>query len=243
MQIALCEDNAADARLLQEYIEQVMAEDGYTARVTRFESGEAFLRAYDAGEAFSILFFDVYMGGMTGVDAASAVRARGGEMPIIFTTTSADFAVEGFRLGAAHYIIKPVRLDDVRQALERCEGVLRNQARRIEVKTEGKTPRSLLVGDIHYAEVYDKLCVLHMAAGDVETRLSLAELEALLDGDEGFVRCHRSYLVNLRHVRGIDGGDFVMEDGRRAAIAQRDAARVRKAYGDYLFNQTRGGGV
>ena len=241
MQIALCEDNAAEAQMLQEYIETVMAEWGYTAQVVRFLNGEDLLHEIEKNIRFSILFLDIYMDALSGIDTACTVRERGENMPIIFVTTSREFAIEGFRLGAVHYIIKPITLDDVRQALGRCTEVLREQARRINVKMEDRTPRSILARDIHYAEIYDKRCILHLAGEDIATRLSLAELEEMLDGNENFIRCHRCYLVNLQHVRCIEGRDFVLHNGRRAMIAQRDTVRVRRIYGDYLFRKTRGG--
>lgn len=110
--IAICEDTPADAQLLLSYI----SDSGIAGRCESFSSGEALLEAFRPGK-YDLIFLDIYMGGMKGVDAAAEIRKADRTVTLAFTTTSTEHTLESYRLKAAGYLEKPVKREDVREML------------------------------------------------------------------------------------------------------------------------------
>lgn len=112
LQIAVCEDNPADAKLLG----YPMAESGIANRPEVFPSGEALLAAFQPGK-YDLIFLGIYMSGMKGVDAAAEIRKADRTVTLAFTTTGTEHTLESYRLKAASYLEKPVKQEDVRGIL------------------------------------------------------------------------------------------------------------------------------
>ena len=106
MRIAIVDDLAGDRALLRERLERQLQRRSVQADLLEFESGEAFLTA-EREQRFTAAFLDVYMTGMSGVDAAKELRTFDTDCLLIFTTTSTDHALEGFQVRAMHYLVKP----------------------------------------------------------------------------------------------------------------------------------------
>ena len=106
MRIAIVDDLAGDRALLRERLERQLQRRSVQADLLEFESGESFLAA-EREQRFTAAFLDVYMTGMSGVDAAKELRTFDTDCLLIFTTTSTDHALEGFQVRAMHYLVKP----------------------------------------------------------------------------------------------------------------------------------------
>ncbi|MDR1082354.1 MAG: LytTR family DNA-binding domain-containing protein, partial [Coriobacteriales bacterium] len=113
LKIALCEDTSVDTDLLTALID--MSAVPYT--LDSFSSGEALLEVFEK-DKYDLIFLDVYMGELTGVQTAEHIRDIDTQVVIVFTTTSDDFTREGYRLNAYKYLLKPVVEEDVVDALE-----------------------------------------------------------------------------------------------------------------------------
>ena len=106
MRIAIVDDLAAERALLQSRLERQFSRRNVQAAFYGFESGEAFLAAEKA-QHFTAAFLDIYMNGMSGMEAARELRKLDTDCMLVFTTTSTDHALEGFQVRAMHYLVKP----------------------------------------------------------------------------------------------------------------------------------------
>ena len=122
MRIAIADDQPADIEILQQLIRRWAQEEGIfpLPTPTVFASGEALLAAFTPGD-FDIIFLDIYMTGMTGMETAKKLRARDGACHLIFTTTSTEFAVDSYAVAAAYYLVKPLTYEKLVRALTRCQ--------------------------------------------------------------------------------------------------------------------------
>ena len=112
MRIAIVDDLAAERALLKDRLEQQLHRRNVQADILEYESGETFLEA--AREApFTAAFLDIYMDGMTGMEAAKELRKTNTDCLLVFTTTSTDHALEGFQVRALHYLVKPFTEADI----------------------------------------------------------------------------------------------------------------------------------
>lgn len=118
--IAVVDDLERDRAWLAEKLADYMARERLEYELTAFASGEAFSAALEQGQRFNLVFMDIYMDGITGIEAAQTLRARDMDCKLVFLTTSEDFMRQGFSLNSAHYLIKPVKDEDFAQAMANC---------------------------------------------------------------------------------------------------------------------------
>jgi DNA-binding LytR/AlgR family response regulator len=199
---------------------------------------------------YDIVLLDIRMPGGTGLDLARRLGDREDPPAIVFTTAYPDHAVEAFDLAAADYLVKPFDEERLERALRRAlSGALDAdeptpeapvatpppEESRVAVQRNGRT---VLIdqGDIVYVSASRGYSYLKLADDRVLTSYTLAELERRLG--PRFFRCHRSYLVNLRHVRELmsdyQGGlVLVMDDVQRSRVevSRRQAPALRRALG------------
>jgi DNA-binding LytR/AlgR family response regulator len=233
LRIAICEDVESEALILVGFIE----ESQLNASISMFSTGEAFLEVFTA-EAFDLIFLDVYMGEINGVQTAERIRAIDSQVVIVFTTTSDDFTRESYRLNAYKYMLKPVHYEDVIDALELAV-IKRDRAQgaTLNVVSDGE-PVTLPLSAIEYVESRNRRSNIVLEDGnEYGTPTTIDALEKMLPSPQ-FLRSHRSFIVNLDHVEEIDQ-DFIMDTGARVYIRAKDFRRIKHAYDDYLFNNVR----
>ena len=112
MRIAIVDDLAAERALLKDRLEQQLQRRNVQADILEYESGETFLEAARKAP-FTAAFLDIYMNGMTGMEAAKELRKTDTDCLLVFTTTSTDHALEGFQVRALHYLVKPFTEEDI----------------------------------------------------------------------------------------------------------------------------------
>lgn len=223
--IAVCDDVAMERDMLSMLLHK--CDD--RQMIYKFESGEALL----CSEVnFDLVFLDIYMNGMTGMEAARILQRRKRKTPIVFLTSSADFAVESYEVHAFDYIVKPLRPERLKTVWERFNSQYRKKPRFLVINTCGKTEKlpyeqiEFLESDCHYVTV-------HMADGTALRVLGrLDDFEQQLN-DARFLRCHKSFLINLSLTRAMEE-DFLMHSGRQVAYRKRERKQLQKAFCDYM---------
>lgn len=234
--IAICEDDKKESGRLISILEAELERQRVSARILSYESGEALVLA-TRHIKFEIYFLDVFMSGISGVAAARTIRSKDRNAAIVFTTSSPDYYADGFAVGAVHYLLKPFNKSDIYEALDRCLRQVGQAERYIELTVNREVCR-ILLSDLLWAESRDKVCELHLNSGNCHSYMQLNLLEEMLD-DTRYLRCHRSYLVNLDYVSRMEKGCFIMSDGSEIPLRQAERGRLRTIYEDYLFEKMR----
>lgn len=235
LKLALCEDDKEEMERLMDLAQAAAV----PVRVTAFESGEAFLADYRPGR-FDMVFMDIYMDGISGVEAVRRLREQEPELPVAFVTSSQDHALDGYRLKVAKYIEKPVTKEDMDSAIA-LAAQWREQAA-VEVVLQEKK-LSLPVNRLVLVEQRAHYLLFWFEGGGTkQAKGRLDELEPQLAGFP-FFRSHKSYLANLSHVVGIDQGllVFCMKDGQSVYIRRDLLKKAKNAWEDWLFAQARKG--
>jgi DNA-binding LytR/AlgR family response regulator len=233
LRIALCEDTVFDAELLSTLIE--MSKINY--HLDTFPSGESLLEDFEK-DKYDLIFLDVYMAELTGVQTAERIRELDTQVVIVFTTTSDDFTREGYRLNAYKYLLKPVVRDDVDDALELAT-LKRDKAQgaTLAIVTDN-TPVIIPLSDIVSIESSNRRSLIYTSKESYATTMTIDDLEKLLPYPR-FLRSHRSYIVNLDHVDDIED-DFIMDNGAVSYIAVKNHRKIKHIYDDYIFSTVRG---
>jgi len=236
--IAICENLKVDS----DFLARKIKETGVAATIHVFESGEAFLESYQKG-LYHLIYLDVYMSGISGVAVAAAIRERGDETPVAFTTISEDHALEVNKYRSILYVVKPVTAEAAAHTLNIAEAVRQQRKKDVLSVTDSERKKiDIPFADIIYIEVLNHRCTVHLSDGGdirVRTATSIDELDALLPRPR-FFRSHRSFIVNFDYVEDT-GKDFtfIMSNGDKAFIRIKDFEETKKAYEDYLYAETR----
>ena len=229
MRIAVIDDQPAD----RDYIAALVtrwAKDRDTAVTTvPFPSAESFLFAYSEDKDFDILLLDIEMGTINGVELAKTVRAENDAVQMVFITGFPDFIAEGYEVSALHYLMKPVDRDKLFSVLDRAAANL-GKAERWILLPSGDGQTRIRLDRILYAEAFGHDLTVHTEDGDFAFRKTIGAWEAELGPEAGFVRCHRSVLVNLRFVSKITKIDVILDDGTALPLARNAAQAVNLAF-------------
>ncbi len=202
--IAICDDSLRDAEYVLSLIESWANDNQIAIQTECFPSAEAFLFHYSEDKNFDILLLDIEMGKMNGVELAKTVRRSNDTVQIVFITGFPDFIAEGYEVSALHYLMKPVDAKKLAGVLDRAVAALARQPKSV-VLPVGREAVRLTVDDIIYAESQAHYMIIRTAREEYKCRMTVSELTDML-GD-GFARCHRSFLVGLRHVSRITKTD------------------------------------
>lgn len=188
---------------------------------------------------YDIIFLDIQMSGLTGVQLAEVLAGLAQPPAIIFVTAHSEHAVKAFEVKATDYLVKPVELDRLRQAISRIEPVADQARAKVERIPVEKAGKKLLVNveDILYVMAKDDYSYLYTVADRYLSTISLAQLEAKLE-PVGFFRIHRRYLVNLSRVKEVVpmyGGTLLLTLSDDAAtqipVSRRRVPALKKALG------------
>lgn len=235
MNVAICDDNAKDAKLICDLLREHFDKNGFAGECHTFESGEALADAF-AANPFDVVFLDIYMDGMNGLKTAEKLRKIDPGFSLVFITTSTDHALDSFSLRTIDYVVKPIKREDIERAFSGCRDVFLKNGRFIKVMSD-RMNLSVPLIKIQYIETYGRETLFHTTDREIRSTapILLDDLEQTLGS--AFLRCHRSYIVNLNYVAAIGPDDFQMLDGSLVPLRQRGRAELRDAYADFVSDR------
>lgn len=217
--IAIVEDDLKDRESLREYIDRYFAEEGmqYGYAVDAFDDAMRFLASYRA--EYDMVFLDIQMPYLNGMDTAEHLRKIDREVPIIFVTNMAQYAVRGYNVNALGFIVKPVSYYDVRLRMAKAINIAVSRKNCSIVLSTKQEMRRLSVDEIYYVEVTGHSLHYHILNETMTVTGSINDAEEQLSSGD-FVRCHNSFLVNLQAIRGIKGYVITLINGETIAISR-----------------------
>ena len=210
--VAICDDCQADI----DYLSILVREWGekQPVQIRTFQSAESFLFQYAEEKDFDILLLDIEMGDMDGITMAKSIRKDNEAVQMIFITGYSDYIADGYDVAALHYLLKPVKKQQLFEVLDRAVNRLMKNEKEIILRT----PDGIFimpVREIRYLDVQQNYVTVH-GKTDVRIKRTLGDFESELD--ERFFRMGRSCIVNLTYIRRIFRTDVQLSDGSRIPL-------------------------
>lgn len=241
MRIAIVDDLAEDSQKLREDICRWAAET-QTPLVpppVLFDSGEALLDNMEEN-SFDVIFLDIYMKGMNGMDTAKRIREKNQSCRLIFTTLTPDFAVESYDVDSSYYLLKPYTYEKLSSALKRCGTAMLEQEQFITIPDKFGRER-LYLHDIVYSEYVNRRVNVYMKDGTCRSiTIRQGDFAGALLKYPYFCDCMRGMLVNFEMVEQLQKDRFLLKGGRYVPISRLKYQSVREQFLNYSYAQTRG---
>ena len=209
--IAIVEDEELYAKQLQQFLHQYEEENKEMFDITVYSDGDQIVNKYKS--QYDIILMDVEMKFMDGMSAAEEIRKMDTEVVIIFITNMPQYAIQGYRVDALDYVLKPVSYFAFTQRIDRALTRLKKREKKyLTIAVKGGMMK-LDLSEICYVEVQDHDLIYHTVGQDYRTKGTMRDAEeSLADGmkEERFFRCNRCYLVNLDFVENFQGSDITV---------------------------------
>ena len=224
-----------DEKAIREHICGLVEERQPESRIEAYATGEELLAS---GKRFDIVFLDIQMEGMNGIEAARNLREKNANLGVedtvlVFITGIKDYVFDAFDLYAFQYLLKPI---DERKFAEVLEKAVREAAKKKERRVLFIKSRNLTLdqSEILYIESRAKKVEIHTVRQTIEIYAAMDELEGQL-GDE-FYRCHRAYIVNMDCITEYDSESITLTNGDRVYLTKKKYGEFVKAYMWHLQN-------
>lgn len=229
--IAIVEDNDLDFQLLKKYLNQYAEENKLEFSITRFTNGESFLAKYDY--SFSLVFMDILLNEINGLETCQKLREKDKNITIIFVTNMANLAVEGYKVNAADFIIKPISYWNFSFVLKRVLPSIIDLSSKKFVVNQNDKKYCLSIFDIIYIEVNNHILTFHTKDNLYTLNGSLKEMENKLSSC-GFTLSDSSYLVNLRYVNSIKKDMIILNTSQQIPLSRRKKKAFLLALSNFI---------
>ena len=203
IQVAIVEDEISAQDQVKACLSLLSKKQSVEFNITTFSTGSAFLEKFAC--QFDIVFMDIEMPGLNGMETAKLMRKKDSEVVLVFVTNLVQMALEGYQVEALDFIVKPIESASFLLKMERVlSRTLSLNKKSISLNNMSNETIIISHKDIFYVETDGHYVILHTSKGDIKSYATLKEIEGKIQDQRTFVRCNRSFLVNLQYLDRIE---------------------------------------
>lgn len=235
MKIAVCDDEIRFVDAVCPMIEQWAKERGMKLTLYRFTNGDDLIDAHRS-ECMDLIILDVIMPLLSGIDTARELRNTNQTVPIVFLTSSREFAVDSYEVKAFQYLIKPVDRGILTRTLDDFLRTVNPPKAFFTAKTADGFCR-IVIADVDYLEAQNKQVLFHLSDGrTLAVRELFSRCAEIFSPENGFCCCHRSYIVNLGNVEQFSKTEITTVHKAVIPISRNSYASFKECYFDHMFD-------
>lgn len=202
LHIAIIEDEEKAAETLRSYLRRFESDTEESVQITRFADARPFL---NAGTGYDLVFMDIELPGLNGMEAARRLRQKNRQAKLIFVTNMAQYAVEGYQVDALDFMVKPVTYSDFSFKMKRAMSAIEMSRAKWLVIQQSAGLTRISSGELLYVEVQGHTLTYHLEQREqIKARGTLGDAEQSLSQCH-FLRCNNCYLVNPEKIRWVRG--------------------------------------
>ena len=236
LKIAVCDDSRELLEKVEKYLHEYENVRNTPVTVHTYTNAVDLLDGLKKTD-YDILILDIIMPGFTGMQAAHEIRKFNEEIKIIFLTSSKEFAIESYSVGAYYYLLKPVLNEKLFSVLDKVVSEITSKQESCVIYTHMGIV-NIPFAKIECLEVYNKHLVFHLSDGSTkETRGALSDYENIFLDRKEFLKIHRSYILNMDYIHSIEAGEIVTYSGKRFPVSRLLAKDIKEHYMNYMFTK------
>jgi len=230
--VAICDDEATSLQINEALTSQVLTEEGIDYETVCFMDMESMINALSEKDAdYDVLLCDILAVGMNGIEAAKELRRLGENISIIFISSTAEYALEGYQVNALRYLQKPIQLEKLRDALLSAYKMKAAKGDTLTFQV-GDRLYKIPFGEIEYLESQGRETIVCTLNEQIAVHMKFSDMEQLLPEDS-FVRCHRSYIINMHYVKDLARYRFLTKRGVEIPVSQLQYVDVKKKFMEF----------
>lgn len=238
VKIAFCDDELTVLYEIRELLDQYRMEYHQEMECSFYNSSLDLLAEIERGVCPDILVLDVIMPGENGISVAKEIRQHDNAVKIIFLTSSAEFAVESYTVGAYFYLIKPICEESffklLNSVISECEKM---QQQSLILRCKGGITQ-IHLEKLVYCEVIGRTLLFHMEDGKaLESVGSMEELCRKLLSFKNFLRPHRSFLINMEYIQNVSYRAITLDNQVEIPIPHGKCTEIKNKYLEYAFSR------
>lgn len=234
MNFCICDDEKSIHKEIRNLILTNLNNDSQI-HITNIFSAEELIEKYNNNIFFDIIFLDVEMSSLTGIDAAKIIKQLQPNSIIIFVSNYPNYVFEAFNVEALHFLVKPLSPLDFKNVFNRA--INKYKALNSSIFLKWQSERYIIkIDTIKYIEGYKRHIIVYTNDGRYE---SLGKIPDLLKelSPHGFIRTHQGFIVNMDYIKRFDLTDVVLFDGTKVMISVRKRAEALQSFDKYLKNR------
>ena len=234
LNIAVIDDLENDCKRIEEYIERYFSDHrSKPVHVGRYYNAEDFLRTYRKGE-YQIMFLDVCMGEMNGLELADRIRSGDKEICIIFMSTTRDFVFRSFSAVPEGYLCKPYEYAAFAEVMERTLGKLFEEEKLLKIQLS-HYEAEVSIGEIVAVLSNNHSVDLKMITGEIlESNMLFSDIQSSLENEPNFLECSRGVIINMDYATQIKGDTIIMQDGTGYPVRRRGRKEIFAKFTKYI---------
>lgn len=231
---AMCDDELPFAEQLRSLVMAYAKKKRVELQAETFASAEELLEEIENGAGFEILFLDIEMRKMDGIELGKKLRERSYQTLIIYVSGYDQYMRQLFEAEPFRFLSKPLKQEELENVLDKAFERISRFHRELFTIRFGKNVVNLLCRDIVYLESNKRKVIVHTVRGEYKYYHKLDEAEEeLLAISADFVRIHKAYLVNMEHVEAFQYEKLALRDGTILSISEAHRANVRSRFWEW----------
>lgn len=230
MRIAICDDCLDDISVIHD----ILTANKFTGSgsIDTYTSSEKLLQALKQNIKYDVVFLDVEMPKLNGLELGKAINELCPGTLIVFVTNYPQFAIDAYDCEAFYYLLKPVEQDKIDRVIKRIAKKYQKNNKFYTIKIKSQII-NLPIKDIYYIECFKRHIIYHLRDCDHE---AVGNISNVYDDLKiyGFYQVHQGYIVNMDKIKRFDKYNIILDDGRSVMISVRKKSEVMMAYSKYI---------
>ena len=209
MKIAICDDQEIQLELMEKYLKEWAIKNSVEIYIDKFNSAEEFLFEWEDYEKYDAIFLDIEMKKMSGIELSNIIRKKNKTVNLVFVTGEFKYALHGYKVGALQYLMKPIKKEDLFECLDIIKEkikVTNDSGNYITIELPKRSIK-LNCETIEYCIMFSPYIDIYTTSDKITIRKKISDMEQMLPKGN-FVRCHRSYLVNIKYIKVVNKNTY-----------------------------------
>ncbi|MBQ8016039.1 MAG: response regulator transcription factor [Clostridia bacterium] len=231
MRICICDDDLRIHNDIKQLIGEFFSQSDIPD-FSCFSSGEELLECYLQGNKFDIIFLDVEMSAINGIETAEEIRKKSPEAIIVFVSSHKNYVFDAFRCEALHFLVKPINKTEFENVFSRAVNKYKSRNNFLPLQWQNSR-MNIKISDIYYVEGYRRHLKIYTANESVEAQGNITSAYEKLR-EHGFLLIHQGYLVNMQYIKRFNATDVVLENGAEVMMSARRRADALIVYNNFV---------